>query len=188
MNTQTTLLTPNARRQQGFVLVVALILLLILTVLGLAAAQSTSMQEQMAGNQRNHALAFEAAEAGLNAAKSGLLQNLWSNAEFASNTNGLYTVATCCGASGGYTSAWTVTGVWSSAIPLSTPTPSLSVPQVAAQPVFLIEALPPVAPPGSSLVMRQNGGTPPVQPYRITAYATGGDQTSHVFLQSVVTN
>ncbi|MGH8279464.1 MAG: pilus assembly PilX family protein, partial [Gammaproteobacteria bacterium] len=159
-------------RQQGFVLVTALILLLILTLLGLAAAQSTSMQEQMAGNQRNQALAFEAAEAGLSVAHTGVLQGLWTNAEFAANTNGLYTLATCCTGSVGYTSAWEVSGAWSSAIALTTPSPGLSSPQVAAQPVFLVEELPPVAPAGHSLVLRQSGGGPPVQPYRITVYAT----------------
>jgi len=53
--------------QYGFVLIVALVLLLVLTVLGLAAAQSTSLEERMAGNARNHDLAFQAAEAGLSA-------------------------------------------------------------------------------------------------------------------------
>lgn len=178
----------NSLHQQGFVLVVALILLLILTLLGLAAAQSTSMQERMAGNQRDHALAFEAAEAGLAAADSGILQGLWSNADYAGNTNGLYLTATCCAATGGsWTSAWNVPGAWNNALSISTPVPGLNVADVAQQPVFLIEKLPAVAPPGSNLAQQQNGaGAPPVQPYRITVYATGGDQTSHVYLQTVV--
>ncbi|HEX5339300.1 MAG TPA: pilus assembly protein [Gammaproteobacteria bacterium] len=56
---------PCGSRQQGVVLVVALILLLVLTLLGLASIQGTSLQEKMAGNQRQHQLAFEAAEAAL---------------------------------------------------------------------------------------------------------------------------
>lgn len=59
--------------EQGFVLVVALILLLILTLLGLASIQSTSLEEKMAGNQRQQALAFQAAEAALRQGESSLV-------------------------------------------------------------------------------------------------------------------
>lgn len=180
------------QRQSGFVLVVALILLLVLTLLGLAAAQSTSLQERMAGNARNHDLAFQAAEAGLNAAQSGVLQGLWSNANFAGNENGLYLLATCCTATGGsWTSAWDPgVNAWPTALPLTTTVPGLVIPGIPAdqQPVFIVEQLPPMAPPGSNLGQQQNGsGAPPVQPYRITVYAYGGNQTTHVILQSVVT-
>ena len=175
------------RTQRGFVLIVALILLLLLTILGLAAAQSTMLEERMAGNARNHQLAFEAAESGLSAAYSGILQNLWNNADYAGNANGLYMLSDCCGGVP-WTSAWTLPNVWASALPITTPVPGLTIPgQLTQQPVFIIEELPPVAPPGSNLVQQSNSGTPPVQPYRITVYANGGDQTTHVILQSVVT-
>jgi type IV pilus assembly protein PilX len=178
-------------RQSGFVLVVALILLLVLTLLGLAAAQSTSLEERMAGNARNHDMAFQAAEAGLNAAQSGILQGLWDNADYASNANGLYMLATCCTSTGGsWTSAWDVPNVWNTALPIDTAVSGLSIAGIPAaqQPVFVIEQLPPMAPPGSNLGQQESGsGAPPVQPYRITVYATGGDQTTHVILQSVVT-
>ncbi|MGA9851432.1 MAG: PilX N-terminal domain-containing pilus assembly protein [Gammaproteobacteria bacterium] len=179
----------KTQQQNGFVLIVALLLLLVLTILGLAAAQSTSVQERMAGNARNHDLAFQSAEAGLNAAYSGVLQNLWSNADFAGNANGLYLLSSCCAPATAWTSAWTVPGAWTTALPISNPVPGLTIPgQLAQQPVFIIEELPPVAPPGSNLAQQQNGsGSPPVQPYRITVYATGGDQTTSVVLQTVVT-
>lgn len=173
--------------QQGFVLVVALILLLLLTILGLAAAKSTMMEERMAGNTRNHQLAFESAEAGLSAAYSGILQNLWSSADYAANANGLYLLSNCCSGSQ-WTSAWTLPNVWNTAIPITTPVPGLTIPgQLTQQPVFIIEKLPPVAPPGTNLGQQSTSGTPPVQPYRITVYANGGDKTTHVILQTVVT-
>lgn len=50
------------RRQQGVALYVALIMLLLLTLLGLAALQVTSMQERMTGNFRTFNLAFNRAE------------------------------------------------------------------------------------------------------------------------------
>ncbi len=180
-----------ARRDGGFVLIVALILLLVLTLLGLAATQTTVLEERMAGNARNHDLAFQSAEAGLYAAQSAILQGLWSNANYAGNGNGLYMLATCCasGPAPSWTSAWTLHGVWGSALPADTAVPGLNIAEVSQQPVFIIEELPPVAPPGSNLGGQTgyNNGAPPSQPYRITAYAVGGDGTTHVTLQAVVT-
>jgi type IV pilus assembly protein PilX len=56
-------------RQRGAVLVVSLLLLLVMTLLGLGASQSTRLQERMAGNQRDLELALQGAEAGLRAAE-----------------------------------------------------------------------------------------------------------------------
>lgn len=52
-------------RQRGAALVVALLMLLVMTVLGIAAMQVTRMEERMAGNSRDVNLAFQGAEAGL---------------------------------------------------------------------------------------------------------------------------
>lgn len=51
--------------QRGAALVVALLMLLVLTVLGIASMQVTRMEERMAGNSRDVNLAFQGAEAGL---------------------------------------------------------------------------------------------------------------------------
>jgi type IV pilus assembly protein PilX len=59
-----------ARRQQGAVLVVSLLLLLVMTLLGLGASQSTRLQERMAGNQRDQEMALQGAEASLRAAET----------------------------------------------------------------------------------------------------------------------
>ena len=53
----------------GSALVIALVLLLILTVLGLASMQSTSLQERMAGNFDQRHQAFQLAEMGLRMAE-----------------------------------------------------------------------------------------------------------------------
>ena len=57
--------TNAQQRQRGAALVIALIMLLVMTVLGLAAMQITRMEERMAGNTRDLNLAFQGAEAGL---------------------------------------------------------------------------------------------------------------------------
>ncbi|WP_070990119.1 pilus assembly PilX family protein [Halofilum ochraceum] len=51
--------------QRGAALLIALVLLLVLTILGVTAMQSTNMQERMAGNLHARTVAFEAAEAAL---------------------------------------------------------------------------------------------------------------------------
>lgn len=60
---------PNLTRQRGAVLVVSLLLLLVMTLLGLGASQSTRLQERMAGNQRDQEIALQGAEASLRAAE-----------------------------------------------------------------------------------------------------------------------
>jgi type IV pilus assembly protein PilX len=57
--------TSRTNAQRGAALVVALIMLLVMTVLGIAAMQVTRMEERMAGNSRDINLAFQGAEAGL---------------------------------------------------------------------------------------------------------------------------
>jgi type IV pilus assembly protein PilX len=56
-------------RERGAVLVTSMLLLLVMTVLALGASQATRMQERMAGNARDHDLAFQSAEAGLRKAE-----------------------------------------------------------------------------------------------------------------------
>jgi type IV pilus assembly protein PilX len=57
---------PNARsRQSGIAMVVALMMLLVLTIIGTAAARMTLMEERMTGNTQDRGIAFQAAEAAL---------------------------------------------------------------------------------------------------------------------------
>ncbi|MDZ7748187.1 MAG: PilX N-terminal domain-containing pilus assembly protein [Halofilum sp. (in: g-proteobacteria)] len=52
-------------RERGAALIVSLIMLLAMTILGVTAARTTALQERMAGNLRQHSIAFEASEATL---------------------------------------------------------------------------------------------------------------------------
>jgi len=189
MRTPTHRTLGSTNSQQGFVLIVALIMLLVLTILGLAAAQSTSLQERMAGNDRNHMLAFQAAEAALNAGAICLQINAAPCSVFSTATTG---------GNGAYlfnpvspTTLWTQTGFWTTAnntLAYNTYTGS-SLPQVAAQPQFIVEQMPPVAAPGANLGGAQfGGGAPSVARWRITSVGTGGDSSSTVMLQAVIVN
>lgn len=59
---------PHRQRHGGAVLVVGLVLLLVVTLVGVAALQTTALQERMTGNLRQSNLAFQAAEGALQAA------------------------------------------------------------------------------------------------------------------------
>jgi type IV pilus assembly protein PilX len=61
------------RGQRGAVLITSLILLLILTLLGVASMRNTTLEEKMAGNMHNRHLAEQAADAGLRGAEDWLL-------------------------------------------------------------------------------------------------------------------
>jgi type IV pilus assembly protein PilX len=59
----------HARAQRGVALVVALILLLVATLLGLAASRGTALQERMSSNSYDRSLAFQRSESALRAAE-----------------------------------------------------------------------------------------------------------------------
>jgi type IV pilus assembly protein PilX len=63
---------PSRRREQGTVLLVALMFLIVLTLLGLAAMTGTTLEERMAGNSRDYNIALQAAEAALRDAEADL--------------------------------------------------------------------------------------------------------------------
>ena len=60
--------TPLRKSQNGAVLVVALILLLVLTILGVSTMTTTSMEERMAANAQEMSRAMQAADSGINRA------------------------------------------------------------------------------------------------------------------------
>ena len=76
-----------SRRERGVVLVISLLMLLVLTLIGVAATRSTTLEERMTANQRDAEVAFQAAEAGLRNGESVL--QAASPGDF-DNTNGLY--------------------------------------------------------------------------------------------------
>jgi type IV pilus assembly protein PilX len=59
---------PNRTSQSGAVLIVAMIILVVLTMLGVTAMNTSSLQERIASNTQEQVHAFQAAETGLNQA------------------------------------------------------------------------------------------------------------------------
>ncbi|MEO8308868.1 MAG: PilX N-terminal domain-containing pilus assembly protein [Pseudomonadota bacterium] len=171
------------RGQRGASLVIALMFLVVLTILGLVAVRSSTVQERMAGNDRDRAVAFEAAEAALRDAERDIQANVTSANAFDNVcTDGLCllsTVATPNWNSVSWTGATSrIYGVNSGAgaFPLA----------VANAPRYIIELLPDLpSAPGNALNANPNSSTTGGTAYRITARGWGRRPGTSVMLQSV---
>ena len=64
--------TPGIHAQRGVALVVAMILLLVATLIGLAASRGTVLQERMSSNAYDRSLAFQRSESALRAAEAAI--------------------------------------------------------------------------------------------------------------------
>jgi type IV pilus assembly protein PilX len=82
------------QRQQGAVLIVSLIILVLLTSLGVSVMQSAIVEQKIANNQRDSNTAMNAAEVAMHAAENTIkdVQNplLWSAFDPGNNNTGLY--------------------------------------------------------------------------------------------------
>jgi type IV pilus assembly protein PilX len=187
--------TLRRSRQKGVVLIMALILLLILTLIGVTAARMQTVEERMAQNDDNHQLAIQAAEATLRSAEGQLESQVYGPADFAANAPGLYILeselqsppssSTPGTVSIAESIDWTKPGAQTrtyGGAPLANAPPA---PQSAQ---FLVESFPPGRVlPGNQLYSAEYGQQQqPVAVYRITAHAVGGDKTSAATLQSIL--
>lgn len=64
---------PMNEKQSGATLLIALIMLLVSTLVGVAAIQGTTMNEKMSANMYDRSLAYQAAEAAILAGEAALL-------------------------------------------------------------------------------------------------------------------
>lgn len=92
MNMHTHCTRGAGRRQQGVVLVVSLLMLLVLTIIGLAATRSTTLEQRMTANQNDATVAFEAAEAALRDGEGQMSSA--SQPNYSGNASGAYDAST----------------------------------------------------------------------------------------------
>jgi Tfp pilus assembly protein PilX len=167
------------------VMFMALILLLILTILGVSLARMQTVEERLAQNDNNHAMALQTAEAALQAAFDDDVDGIYTDFSGATSP-ALVTLSGELGVapftSIGYTSTtWANPGV-SSLLYNGTP---LAAAPAAAQPQFVIEAMAPDAPPGCQSGNAGNYGSgSPIYVHRITAHSAGGDGTASATVQT----
>ncbi|MDT8407351.1 MAG: PilX N-terminal domain-containing pilus assembly protein [Methylococcales bacterium] len=152
------------------VLVISLIFLMLLTLIGVAGSQVSSLQTRMAGNQHNRNLAFQAAEAALRQGEV-FLQQANLPAFSATGNDGLYALGAATP---------TAFGNWNDFTSRNTE----GFTHVATQPRFIIQRMPDITG-GASNETLDVIHFAESEMYQITAYAVGGDETAVVVLQSI---
>lgn len=167
--------------QQGSVLVVSLLILLVMTLLGVTAMTTSRLEEKMAINTRQYNLAFQASESALRTGeeetKLAAVQN--PTAYTAACSSGLCLPSTIG------TPAWLSTG-WTARTNVRSIATALAGIPSSYQPMYIIEILPKQSPQGTNISQTTVYGpnnTP--QYFRITSYGSGADGTGAVMLQSV---
>lgn len=168
------------RTQRGVALFISLVLLLILTIIGVSAVQTTTMETRMARNEHDSMLAFQAAESALRDAEE-VLEGVVTTATFTdTGTDGLWTIAEM-----GDPDRWEQAGVWEGNTSIETTTDLGGI--VAEPPRYLIEHI--------ASVLREENAYQVSDPYaasaadrieifRVTARGTGGSTNARVLLQT----
>ena len=171
---------PMPSRQRGVVLILALIILLALTILGVSGMSTTSMEERMAANTRDRQVGFQSAEAALREGEQFVANNLMDPTMFDSScTNGL---CDCSDKGFGCVEYWTDTtlNVWNTASRHKTY--SITYTQVAAPAEYIIEFMGYTDPGGTPPGYVPKAGDPMM--FRITAVGTGQSPNAKIMLQS----
>lgn len=179
MNNTTTILFPLSRgmlnKQRGVVLIMALTILMVLTLIGVSAMKTSSLQERMSGNSRDYQIAFEAAEIALRAGED-YIKTISTTADFTSaGANGKFTARTIDATAIG---AWQDETNWTSGN-----TTSVTVPNVSKNPEFMVEILDSTY--GQVEALTPGGSTSGVIAlFRVTGRGYGKNPNTKVMLQA----
>lgn len=180
---------PVPARQRGIALVMALVFLLLLTLMGIAALNTTSLEEKMAGNVKDRNLAFQAAESALILAENWIYTRI-SKPYFPNNSIGLYLPDSGIAGDPDGVANWDE-NIWDGINVVTYPcTPGTSsgcgtkLGKVNNQPKYIIEDIDEVPESGGSLVQETKYKSKGTTILRITARGTGGTDAAVVMVQS----
>jgi len=171
-------------QQKGMVLIVGLVMVLLLTIIGLAAVRGSGMQEIMASNMRDKNIAFQAAESALRVCERDITpsQPLPDPANFA------------CGLTGDLNSTPLTSVINNEAgwLALSLPLNTMALVNVASQPRGVMEKLyfdrvSYGAMHGSSIGVQAARNQIDYDTYRVTTQGVGAANTTQAVLQTTYT-
>ncbi len=166
-------------RQRGLALFISLVVLLIITIVGVSAVQTTTLEERMAANARDRDIAFQAAESALLSAENFVEELEPADMPaFLANASGLYVPA-----NSGDVPRWEeVDWVGDASLPQT----DEDLPGVYNQPRYIVEYLTQLAPEEDELNLSNIGGASgaATEVFRITARGQGGSRFAEVMLQS----
>jgi type IV pilus assembly protein PilX len=166
----------NMQRQRGVSLVVVLILLLIMTLLGLASMRGSILQERMGSGLYDRSLSFQAAEAAVREAEARLEATPAPVFPSSGCAAGL-----CAEPVAGTANRWDLAsppaGTWANA------TTDVTLAGKTATPAYMIERMGDTPRDLASIGVISDDPTAVVKVYRITARSTQTDRAT-VILQS----
>ncbi|HMW22794.1 MAG TPA: pilus assembly protein [Burkholderiaceae bacterium] len=173
---------------RGFSLLTVLLMMAVLAFLALGALNISVIQERMAGNARDRNLALQAAEAALRDAEADIEANLSADSAFATNCGSGLCVPASMAASGAVSTLRWKTIDWSAGGGQSRAyggvTGAAALPDVAAQPRYIVELLPVLPPTSGTSANLGSNLTGSAQAFRITARGVGLRSSTVVILQS----
>ncbi len=165
--------------QNGVVLIVSLVILLVMTILGVTAMQSTVLEEKMAGNFRDRHLAFQAAEATLRNGETWILSLGSAPIPDSSGTNGVVIIL----ATAPSTWSWSSSGAGFATVSGMEWTSTTTERVITSSPRRLIEEVKFVN--DGDITIGTSQAKEGNMQYRITARGTGGTDNAIVMAQSV---
>lgn len=170
----------HAHRQTGISLFLVMVFLVILSILGVAVIQSSSLSARIAGNEADRTLAFQAAEAALRDAEKDIRGVCTTNCRttpIAPETADIFqatcALGLCLPSATTATPVWEVKENWTTTDRAATYgrfTGATALPVVSQQPQYLIEYFKV----GESFI------------YRVSATGYGASSTTQVLLQTSV--
>lgn len=169
---------PTMQRQQGVALVMSMAFLLILTLIGITAMNTSALEERMTGNMVDKNYALQAAESALLAGEFMIigLGGVPSWPVPANPSDGFHEPSITL------TPRWDEAGMWSGSDHIS----YAGLSRVATQPKFIIEWMDQV-PTGDDVTGGEGyggGGSPELDVFRITARGTGSSNNAVSMVQS----
>ena len=178
-------LTTQTYRQRGAALITSLIILLVLTVLGVSAMSTSSLEELMAGNLRDQDLSFQAAEAALKDGERYV--DSWGGmpptATSSGTNNGLYTTDEF----GLYENTAFNTSIWNTTVATAygadTGIAISNLGDAQTLPMYIIEEEDFVAKDASFKAQTQREGA---FYYRVTARGEGASSNAVTILQTTI--
>lgn len=172
---------PSFAKQKGMVLIVGLVMILLLTIIGVAAIRGSGLQERMTFNMRDKTVSFLATESGLRACETTAVGFANPPATPCLPGSGL-----CNNLNGTPNAVNSDSVAWQN---LTGAIAGLNVPNVAVQPRCLVEVIQTctaacAAKRGESIeTCRKLGGCVDT---RVTVIGTGAEQTTQSVLQSTM--
>ena len=154
-------------KQNGYILLLTLVMLVMITVLALSLVSQNTSQTRIAANATDMEITFEKGEGALNQAINSLIFGNYSLLGFSLNANGLYQLNT------------EAAPLWSTINWSSNAVINSFQGNTGAAASYFIEQLPSVIQPGQNMNI-------PTQIYRITTRSVGANGKTAILLQATV--